>query len=47
MKDQRETKKREESVNTSGSEKSKSKIESIEKERSVPKERKQQSSYAI
>ena len=46
VKDQRETKKREESANTSGSEKSVSKTESIEKVRSVPNERKQQSFYA-
>ena len=46
IKDQRKAKKREESVNTSGSEKSMSKIESIEKVRSVPNERKQQSFYA-
>ena len=39
-----ETKKREESVNTSGSEKSTSKTESLEKV-SVPNERKQQSFY--
>ena len=45
-KDQREAKKREESVNTSGSEKSTSKTESLEKVRSVPNERKQQSFYA-
>ena len=46
MKDERETKKKEESVNTSGSEKSTSKTESIEKVRSVPNKRKQQSFYA-